>query len=135
MNFKILSLLFSAFLFLSFTGHSQNRAQRAKWEKLGVRAVNYGLDKDDIHVGAKEGGYTKLKVVVTGGALNMHKMVVTYMNGEKEEIELRHNFTKGSSSRIIDLNGQKRLIKNIRFFYDTKNLARSKAKVIVFGRK
>ncbi len=135
MNFKILSLLFSAFLFLSFTGHSQNRAQRAKWEKLGVRAVNYGLDKDDIHVGAKEGGYTKLKVVVTGGALNMHKMVVTYMNGEKEEIELRHNFTKGSSSRMIDLNGRKRLIKNIRFFYDTKNLARSKAKVIVFGRK
>jgi hypothetical protein len=132
MNFKILSLLFSAFLFLSFTGHSQSRA---KWEKLGVRAVNYGLDKDDIHVGAKEGGFTKLKVVVTGGALNMHRMVVTYMNGEKEEIELRHNFAKGSSSRVIDLNGGKRLIKNIRFFYDTKNLARSKAKVIVFGRK
>ncbi|MCJ8291702.1 MAG: hypothetical protein HRT58_04745 [Crocinitomicaceae bacterium] len=132
MNYKILSILFSAFLFVSFTGFSQTRA---KWEKLGVRAVNYKIDKDDIHVGAKEGGFTKLKVVVTGGSVNMHKMVVTYMNGEKEEITLRHNFKKGSGSRIIDLKGGKRLIKNIRFFYDTKNIAKSRAKVIVFGRK
>ena len=132
MNYKVLSILFSAFLFLSFTSHAQ---KRAKWEKLGVRAVDYKLDKDDIHVGAKEGGFTKLKVVVAGGSLNMHRMVVTYMNGETEEIQLRHNFKKGSGSRIIDLNGGKRLIKNIRFFYDTKNLAKSKAKVIVFGRK
>ena len=132
MNYKVLSLLFSAFLFLSFTSHSQ---KGTKWQKLGVRAVNYTLDKDDIHVGAKEGGFTKLKVVVTGGSLNMHRMVVTYMNGDKEEIQLRHNFNKGSGSRIIDLKGNKRLIKNIRFFYDTKNLARSRAKVVVFGRK
>ena len=132
MNYKILSVLFTAFMFISLSGFSQ---KRVKWEKLGVRAVDYKIDKDDIHVGAKEGGFTKLKVVVAGGALNMHKMVVTYMNGEKEDIALRHNFKKGSGSRIIDLNGGKRLIKNIRFFYDTKNLAKSKAKVIVFGRK
>jgi hypothetical protein len=132
MNYKILSVLFSAFLFISFVGHSQSRA---KWEKLGVRAVDYKIDKDDIHVGAKEGGFTKLKVVVAGGSLNMHRMVVTYMNGSKEEITLRHNFKKGSGSRIIDLKGGKRLIKNIRFFYDTKGLTTKKAKVIVFGRK
>lgn len=132
MNYKILSLLFSAFLFVSLSGFSQTRA---KWERLGTRVVNYSLEADDIHVGAKEGGFTKLKVVVTGGALNMHRMVVTYMNGEKDEIELRHNFAKGSASRIIDLNGGKRLIKDIRFFYDTKNLAHSKANVTVYGRK
>ena len=132
MNYKILSVLFTAFMFISLTGFSQ---ANTKWEKLGMRAVDYKLDADDIHVGAKEGGFTKLKVLVTGGALNMHRMVVTYMNGEKDEIELRHNFTKGSTSRVIDLNGNVRLIKNIRFFYDTKNLAKGKAKVSVFGRK
>ncbi len=132
MNYKILSVLFTAFMFISLTGFSQ---ANTKWEKLGMRAVDYKLDADDIHVGAKEGGFTKLKVLVTGGALNMHRMVVTYMNGEKDEIELRHNFTKGSTSRVIDLNGGTRLIKHIRFFYDTKNLAPGKAKVSVFGRK
>ncbi len=132
MNYKILSVLFTAFLFVSFTGFSQ---KRLKWEKLGVRAINYKIDKDDLHVGAKEGGFTKLKIVVTGGSVNMHRMVVTYMNGKKEEIALRHNFKKESGSRIIDLNGGKRLIKNIRFFYDTKNVAQKKAKIHVFGRK
>jgi hypothetical protein len=135
MNYRILSVVFTAFMFISLTGFSQKRANRVKWERLGTRNVDYKIDKDDIHVGAKEGGFTKLKVVVTGGALNMHKMVVTYMNGEKEEITLRHNFKKGSGSRIIDLNGGKRLVKDIRFFYDTKNVAKGKAKVTVFGRK
>lgn len=132
MNTKILSVLFTAFLFVSFTGFSQTRE---KWEHLGSRMVDYALDKDDIHVGAKEGGFTKLRVIVTGGAINMNKMVVTYMNGEKDEIELRHNFAKGSNSRIIDLNGGTRIIKTITFHYDTKNLARAKAKVTVSGRK
>ncbi|MFK7786702.1 MAG: hypothetical protein AB8B56_16405 [Crocinitomicaceae bacterium] len=132
MNYKVLSVLFSAFLFLSFTTHAQ---KRVKWDRLGTRVVNYKVDKDDIRVGAKEGGYTKLKVVVTGGSLNMHRMVVTYMNGTKEEINLRHNFKKGSTSRLIDLKGGKRLIKNIRFFYDTKNLAQKKAKMTVLARR
>lgn len=132
MNTKILSVLFTAFLFVSFSGFSQGRE---KWEHLGTRVVDYGLDRDEIHVGATEGGFTKLRVIVTGGALNMHKMVITYMNGEKDEIELRHNFAKGSNSRIVDLNGGTRLIKTITFVYDTKNLARAKAKVTVSGRK
>jgi hypothetical protein len=132
MNYKVLSVLFSAFLFLAFTTNAQ---KRVKWDRLGTRTVNFAIDKDDIRVGAKEGGYTKLKVVVTGGSVNMHRMVVTYMNGTKEEINLRHLFKKGSTSRIIDLNGGKRLIKNIRFFYDTKNRAPRKAKVTVFGRR
>lgn len=132
MNTKVLSILFTAFIFLSFNSHAQ---KRVKWERLGSRVVNYGLDKDVIQVGAKEGGFTKLKVAVTGGSLNMHRMVVHYMNGSKEEISLRHNFRKGSTSRVIDIRGGKRLIKKIVFFYDTKNLARSRAKVHVFGRR
>ncbi len=131
MNGKILSLLFSTFLFLSFGAMSQNGA---KWERLGTRKVNYLVERDVIHVGAKEGGFTKLKVVVNGGSINMHRMVVEYMNGSTEEIELRHNFRRGSGSRIIDIQGGTRLIKEIRFFYDTKNLARSKARLTVFGR-
>lgn len=105
-----------------------------QWEKLGSRAVNFGIDRDVIHVGANEGGFTKLKIDVRGGAINMHRLVVEYGNGEKEEIELRHNFTKGSGSRVIDLKGGKRIIKNITFVYDTKNRSRQRAVVTVFGR-
>lgn len=131
MNTKALSILFMAFLFVSFTGFSQKR----DWTRLGSRAVNYKLDKDIIKVGAREGGFTKLRVGVTGGSLNMHRMVVFYMNGTKEEITLRHNFKKGSASRVIDIRGGKRLIKHIKFFYDTKNIAPTKARIHVFGKR
>ena len=129
MNTRILSLLFTAFLFLSFTSTAQG-----KWERLGSRVVNFGLDKDVIPVGAHEGNFTKLKIVVKGGAINMHRMTVEYMNGEVEKIALKHNFSKSSATRLIDLKGHKRKIKKITFFYDTKNLARKKATVHVFGR-
>ena len=125
---KNLVLLFLAFIAFVSTSNAQN------WDKLGTRVVNYGLDRDVIHVGANDGGFTKLKIEVRGGAVNMHRLVVEYGNGEKDEIELRHNFTKGSESRVIDLNGSKRIIKDITFIYDTKNRARRRAVVTVFGR-
>lgn len=105
-----------------------------KWELLGVRKVDFKLDRDVIHVGAHEGAFTKVKIEVRGGSLNMHKMVIEFKNGDKKDVELKHNFAKGSGSRIIDLPGNKRLIKDITFHYDTKNMANQKAKVFVFGR-
>ncbi len=105
-----------------------------KWERLGSRKVNFGIDKDVIAVGAHDGAFTKLKIEVRGGAINMHKMIVHFANGTEQNVELKHNFEKGGGSRIIDLAGNKRIIKSITFFYDTKNHANSKATVHVFGR-
>lgn len=105
-----------------------------KWERLGSRKVNFGLDVDTIPVGAHEGAFTKVKIEVRGGSLNMHRMVIHFKNGENHEVQLKHNFSKGSGSRIIDLPGNKRIIKSITFHYDTKNMARSRATVHVFGR-
>ncbi|HIP31565.1 MAG TPA: hypothetical protein EYG86_02260 [Crocinitomicaceae bacterium] len=143
MNKAILSFAISVFLFLGFNSiaqhkhnhqnHSQHKAHH-NWSKLGSRTVDYKLDKDVIHVGAKEGGFTKIKVEVRGGAVNTHKMVLLYMNGTKETITLKHNFSKNSGSRVIDIKGGKRLIKNITMFYDTKSLAKSKAVIYLLGR-
>lgn len=130
MKSKIFGLfLLSAFL-MSFTVLKV----AGDWEKLGSRVVNFGVDKDVIPVGPNEGGFKKLRVVVKGGAINMHKMEVNFMNGSDQNIELKHNFNKNSMSREIDLTGDKRRIKSIVFYYDTKNLAKSKAVVTVFGK-
>jgi hypothetical protein len=106
-----------------------------KWVMLGTRKVNYTLDKDVMVLGAKEGVYTSLKLKVVEGGLNMHRMVVTYGNGQRDEIDLKHNFVKGSETRVIDLKGHARVIKSITFWYDTKNFSGRKAKILVFGRK
>ena len=61
-------------------------------------------------------------------------MIIEYKNGTKETIALKHRFVKGSTSRVIDIKGGKRFIKDITFFYDTKNCSRTKALRHVFGR-
>jgi hypothetical protein len=130
------TVLLSAILFIGLS--SFDTANTAKigsnWEKLGSKKVNYRLDKDVIRVGKHEGTFRKLKVVVTKGGLNMHRMVVHYGNGSKEEIKLKHNFSRRSDSRVIDLNGRNRIIQKITFLYDTKNISRRRATVHVFGR-
>lgn len=105
-----------------------------KWEKLGSKKVDFKIDRDVIHVGAKEGVFSKLKLVVGGGTLNMHKMEIEYLNGQKENINLKHQFEKKTKSKVIDLKGNKRIIKNITFWYDTNNQAKRKARVTVFGK-
>ncbi|MDX2360413.1 MAG: DUF2541 family protein [Crocinitomicaceae bacterium] len=131
MNNRFFPFVFIAFIFISFNSISQSNV---RWEKLGMRTVDYKLDRDVIPVGAMQGTFSKLKVTINGGAVNMHKMIVHYKNGTEEVITLKHAFTSGSNSRIIDIRGGRRLIQKITFFYDTKNLSRNKAVINVFGR-
>lgn len=119
---------------MSFSSFTSTTNGTVDWERLGSKVVNYKLDRDVIKVGAHEGTFKKLKLKVTGGTLNMRRMIVQYNNGTKDKIDLRFNFKGGSRSRIIDLKGYNRVIKDITFIYDTKNNSRRRAKIHVFGR-
>ncbi len=123
-----------AFFMIACSSNNRVYAQNTSWEKLGTKKVDYKLDRDVIKVGARDGAFTKLKIGVTNGALNMHKMVVVYKNGQRDEISIRQNFTKKSDSRIIDLKGNKRIINEVIFWYDTKNKSDRRAKIHVFGK-
>ncbi len=125
---RFLLLALAAMFTLNFT------TDRAGWERLGTRKVNYGLDRDEIFVTAKDGIFTALKIKVKRGGVNMHKLVVHYGNGQTDEIELRNNLTPGSESRVLDLVGNKRIIQKVVFWYDTKNIARRRAVVELWGR-
>ncbi len=105
------------------------------WVHLGSKKVNWSVEKDIIEVGNHEGSFTKLKIKVTGGAINMRKMIVTYGNGNKENIPLKFHFKRGAESTIIDLKGGKRKIKKITFWYDTKNRSKRRATNYVAGKR
>jgi len=128
-SIAILGLLLSGFTASPSTSTYNN------WKKIGSKKVDYKIDRDVIHVGARDGLFSKLNIRVTGGDLNMHKMIVEYRNGQKEVIELRNRFRQNSPSRIIDLKGKKRIIKDITFWYDTKNCSGKRAIVNVFGKR
>lgn len=132
------SFLFAFFAFVSVTllfSLSDLQAQRReRWELLGSRKVDFRIDHDVIPVTWKEGAFDAIRIVVKDGALNMHRCVIHFENGDREEVAMRHQFRRGSGTRIIDLPGNKRLIEKIEFWYDTKNYSGQKATVMVFGR-
>lgn len=107
-----------------------------KWEKLGTQKVNRGLDHDAIFVTAKEGSFKKLKFIVKRSGINMHKLVVHFANGETQVVETRDNVARGGESRVIDLEGNNRIITKVDFWYDSKGgLLNDKAVIELWGRK
>lgn len=102
------------------------------WQHLGSRKVSFGMDHDRITVTWKDGSFSKLKFAVNG-QLNMHRAVVTYGNGTKERLDVKHNFTTKNGAHIVDLKGNRRIIKYVDFWYDTKNRSRKRATVRLFG--
>lgn len=129
---SLTTLLAMIFLGSSFT---TTKAPMLQWKKLGAKKVTYKLDKDVLHIGKYDGTFKKLKVKVTGGSINMHKMTVEYGNGSHDNIPLKYAFERGNNSRVIDLEGGNRIIKDITFWYDTKNNSKKRATVHVFGAK
>lgn len=119
-------------LFSSFTVQSNSFLKN--WKYLGNQRVNFGLDKDVIRVTASRGVFTKLKLKVINGSLNMHPMLVVYKNGRRQEIKIKQYFNRGSSSRVIDLKGNKRVVNRVIFWYDSKNRSRRKAVIHLYGR-
>ena len=113
---------------------NDSNAQKPRWELLGMRKVSYKLDRDVIPVTWREGSFNAIRIVVKNGSLNMKKCIIHFENGGAKEVALRHNFAGKSTSRIIDLPGNRRLIEKIVFWYDTKNVSRRRATVLVYGR-
>lgn len=104
-----------------------------KWDLLGQRNVNFGIDRDEIRVTFREGSFKKIKLQVKKAPVHFRKVVVHYRNGGSEEITLRDNIPAGGETRAIDLNGNNRIISKVVFFYNSKPRARRQGKVKLFG--
>lgn len=131
--FLILALALSTFSFVSPTP-AEAEAFPPRWERLGVRKVNYRVDRDEIYVTARDGLFTAVKLKVTQSPLTMRRMVIHFRNGQTQEVAIKRNFPRGGESRVIDIRGGKRVIKKVVFYYDTKGL-RGRATVQLWGRR
>lgn len=131
LKFKI-SILFVLGLIL-LTSFSLN-AQGPRWEKLGMRMVNYNLDRDEIPVTLAEGTFNSVKLIVNRSPINLNRFVIHFSNGGKQDVTVRKNIPKGGETRVIDLKGGNRGIKKVVFWYDTKKIARGRAVIELWGR-
>lgn len=133
---KILVITMIAIVALVYSrvARAQAASTSEEWQQLGTHAVDYTLDYDVIPVTYKKGTFTTLKIKVKDGNINMHRCMITFETGDKQEIEVKHQFTAGDE-KTIDLKGNNRIIEKVTFWYDTKNKSSQKAVVEVWGKK
>ena len=93
------------------------RAELGDWRKLGERWVDGTHDRDVIWVGAREGGYRRIMIVVEHSALEMYDVVVTFGDGSSFSPPTRHVFAANTRSHVIDLPGARRAIHSVEFRY------------------
>ncbi|NOU31686.1 MAG: hypothetical protein HOO96_27610 [Polyangiaceae bacterium] len=97
--------------------HDRKVEQSTRWEKLGERMVDGKMDRDTIAVGRDDGRFKTLQLKVEGSALEMFDIVITFGDGSTFSPPTRLRFGNGTTSRDIDLPGDKRGIKKVELKY------------------
>jgi hypothetical protein len=105
--------------------HTERREERREvvveapgdWVKLGERWVDGAHDRDVIHVGASEGRYRRIRIVVERSPLEMYDIVITFGDGTPFSPQTRHIFGADTHSHVIDLPGGPRVIRTVEFRY------------------
>ncbi len=101
---------------------------------LGDRTVPFSGDHNVVTVGNYQGFFRSILFTVEQNDIEIYNVVIVYGNGEKENISTRLAFDAGTRSRVIDLQGGKRRIRNIQFSYKTVgSWLDGRAHIIVYG--
>lgn len=90
---------------------------RGDWNKLGERWVEGNRDRDVIPVGARDGSYRRIMIVVEHSALEMHDVTIHFADGSSFSPPTRHVFAANTRSHVIDLPGARRNIRSVEFHY------------------
>ena len=101
---------------------------------MGQGEADFKKDRDRINVGRREGNFRELRVVVRGAPVEIYDMVVTFADGRTFSPNMRHRFEENSSTREIDLPGDKRAIRYVDFAYRSPNRREGRATVMLYGR-
>ena len=107
-----------------------------EWRYLGTVNARFTADHDAIVVQGPYDFFRRIKFKVTSAPINIIRLIVSYDDGGlPENIDTRFSIPAGGESRIIDLRGNRRKIRTVEFWYDTKGVLQGRANVSVFGQK
>ncbi len=108
---------------------------RAGWEVLGEKKVGFLVDHDVIPVTVLKGTYRQIQLYVEENNVHFRDIKVHYGDGSTEDIQVRKLIPAGGQTRVIDLDGWKRVINRVSIWYDTQGAPRNgRATVKVYGK-
>jgi hypothetical protein len=90
------------------------------WTELGCQRVAlFGVDRDAIRVGRREGRFKAIRLEARGADIQILDLRVVYANGEPDHIPVRSQLRQGDRTRALDLRGWQRSIDRIEMTYVT----------------
>jgi Protein of unknown function (DUF2541) len=110
-------------------------AVAAPVDALGCRKVGFGVDRDVIAIGRQSGRYAAIKLTVAQNAIEILDVGVVYGNGNPDQLAVRSLISPGGQTRWIDLNGNRRLIRQVSLVYRSIPNFKGQATVCAFGRR
>jgi hypothetical protein len=113
---------------------SIGKLQAGEWEKLGSRLVNMAGDHDEIIVTLREGLFTKVRLKIMKAPIHLKNINIVFGNGENKNVVFNKKFTAGSFTRVIDLTGNKRIIKKVKLNYKSVPAGKGRAVITLFGK-
>lgn len=103
------------------------------WEKLGTKMVNMQADHDEIIVTAREGVFTKIRLKVMKAPIHLLNINIIFGNGTNKNVVFNKKFAPGSMTRVIDLPGNKRIIKKVNLNYKSVPAGKGRAVITLWG--
>lgn len=111
------------------------RPPRAEWEELGCQEVGFGVDRDVIDVGRREGRFSAIRLRVARSDVVILNLRVDYAHGPSDDLDLRGPIRAGAETRPLDLRGASRAIRRVELVYTSMPSPRGTASVCVDGRQ
>lgn len=133
MKRTLLAVSVAVFLCSALTGVVSGAPDPRREELLGQLEVDFRADNDVIEVGRREGRFQKLRVIVRGAPIELRDMKVIFEDDSVFDVSRRSRILRENSDVVIDLPGERRVIKRIAFQYRSVNRREGKATVLVYG--
>jgi hypothetical protein len=103
------------------------------WVELGCQRVNFGIDRDVVRVGRRDGTFSAIRLRVRGNTVHMFDVKVVYGNGAVDDIRVRANIPAGGTTRPKDLQGADRVIDRVELLYRSRPNFRGEGVICVEG--
>ncbi len=106
---------------------------REQWDLLGEQSVGFGVDRDVIRVGRREGRFRAIALEVRDNDVEILDLTVFFDRGPPQSLRVRQFIRAGGRTRPIDFAWGDRRIDRIELTYRSRPNFRGRAKVAIFG--
>lgn len=107
-------------------------SNKSGWHQIGKTTVDFKSDRDAIMVMGYN-RFTSIKFKVSEAPIELLDLEIYYEMGDKDDIKIQTSIKENGESRVIDLNGSRKVVKIVFMYKTIQNRNDKKAKVELWG--